>query len=130
MVAWGVRGLLTQVSSPDLLHAARLAVLAVAGHDAAFAPLCVLVGAVTGRWAPSAVRTPLRVGLGLAVVLVVLALPSITSANRLRNPSVLPLDYGRNLAVLLGLVALGVVVSAARGLARERRRRSAPPPRA
>lgn len=128
MLGWGVQGLLQSVSMTQLVHAGRLFLLALGGHDGVFAPLCVVAGVVTERLAPRVLRTPLRVGLGFAVVIVVLALPSITSAHRLRNPSVLPLDYERNLAILLGLVALGVLVSAGVRLARERSRTPRHPP--
>lgn len=129
MIGWGARGLVQHVSTTQLLHAGRLVVLDVGGHDGVFAPLCVVAGLLTERLAPRAFRTPLRIGLGVAVVLVVLALPSITSEHRLRNPSVLPLDYESNLAVLLGLVGAGVLVSGTVRLARERsRNRSRPRP--
>lgn len=129
LISWGAQGLLLHVSTRQLLHAGRLFAVSLAGHDGVLAPLSILVGAATARWMPRVVRTPLRVGLGFSVVLVVLALPSITSEHRLRNPSVLPLDYERNLALLLGLVALGVVISAGVRLARERgRTREHPPP--
>ena len=129
MIGWGGRGLLRHVSTAQLIHAGRLVVLDVGGHDGVFAPLCVVAGLVTERLAPRAFRTPIRIGLGISLVLVVLALPSITSEHRLRNPSVLPLDYESNLALLLGLVAVGVVVSGTVRLARERSRtRSRPRP--
>jgi hypothetical protein len=130
MLAWGIRGLLLHVPPKPLLHAGRLVVLDVGGHDALFAPACVLAGLLTGRFAPRVLRTPLRVGFGFAVVMVVLALPNITSEHRLRNPSVLPLDYERNLGFLLGMIAVGVLLSAGLQLARERRRSRARPPRA
>ena len=133
MIAFGLRGLLLHVSMPQLLHAARLLVIDVAGHDGLFAPLCVGAGVATARFVPRAARTAVRVGLALAVVLVLLALPSITSEHRLRNPSVLPLDYERNLGLLLGLVVVGVVTSTAFSAVQRRRaagrgRRTARPP--
>lgn len=124
-VGWGARGLVQHVSARQLAHAGRLLVLDVAGHDAVFAPLCVLAGLVTARVVPSALRVPLRVGLAAAAVLGALALPSITSEHRLRNSSVLPLDYERNLALLLGLVAVGVAAGAVVNVLQDRRRRAA-----
>ena len=122
LIGWGVSGLLVHTAPAQLLHAARLLAVNVIGNDGIFAPLCVGAGLVTERLAPRFLRTPLRIGLGFAVVFVVLALPNITSEHRLRNPSVLPLDYEHNLMFLLGLIGLGVLVSGGVRLATERSR--------
>ncbi len=130
MIAWGVRGLMTNTSTTALLHTLRLVVLNVGGHDVLFAPLAFALALLTGRL-PAVIRTPVRVGLAIGVVLTMLALPVILSDHRLRSPSVLPLPYERNLGILLGLVATAVVVSVVvRALrARALSRTPAPPPR-
>lgn len=129
LLLWGLRGLVLHVHTAQLVHAARLVLLDVGGHDAAFAPACALVGWATARWLPPVARTPVRIGLCLVALFVLLALPSITSAHRLRNPSVLPLHYEQNIGLLVGLVVVGVLVTVMLRLARARWRKSAPPPR-
>jgi hypothetical protein len=121
MVAWGAWGLVTSTSTRSLLHTGRFFVVGLAAHDGAFAPAAFAAGVLISRFVPRVVRTPVRVGLALAAVLTMLALPLILSTNRLRSPSVLPRDYERNLLVLLGLVAAGVVVSGLCAVIRQRR---------
>jgi hypothetical protein len=113
MMAWGVWGLVTHTSTTALVHAARLFVIDVVGHDGLFAPVAFLVAWSTQRLLPPVVRTPVRTGLAVGGLLVLLAMPLILSDHRLRSSSVLPLPYGRNLAVLLVGVAAGVAVGVA-----------------
>lgn len=127
-LGWGARGLVTSVSVPQLVHVARFLLASVAAHDLVLAPVSALVAVLTTRLLPPAVRTPARVGLALALLVTVLALPVITSEHRLRNPSVLPLDYERNLLVLLAAIGAGTALSAVVALATARRRRQGSPP--
>lgn len=121
MIAWGALGLWQHGSTRDLTNALRFAVVGLAGHDAFFAPVAFVVAYATARLLPTVVRTPVRVGLAISVVLLFLAFPMIRSDNRLRSPSVLPLPYERNLAILLGLVFLGVVVGILAKVRQQRR---------
>ncbi|MEU5882145.1 hypothetical protein [Spirillospora sp. NPDC047279] len=74
-------------------------------HDAVLVPAVLLAGALTARL-PAAGRRPVRVALIVAGALVLVALAMINSTGRRPdNPSILPLAYGRGLAVLLALVA-------------------------
>jgi hypothetical protein len=111
MIAWGAKGLLDNTSTKALIHALRLVVVDVIGHDGLFAPVAFVTALLTQRLLPPMVRTPVRVGLAISGVLVLLAMPLILSDRRLRTPSVLPLPYGRNLAILLAIVLAGVLVS-------------------
>lgn len=120
MIAWGTRGLVTSSSTTSLIHTGRFFVAVLVAHDGFFAPAAFGVGVVLSRGVPEVVRSPARVGLAVATVLVMLALPLVVSPNRLRSPSVLPRDYERNLLVLLGIVALGVGVSSAVAFVRAR----------
>jgi hypothetical protein len=121
MIGWGLRGLVTSTSTMSLLHTGRFFVVGLIAHDGVFAPAAFAVGVFLSRVVPRAVRTPVRVGLAMAAVLSLLALPVIMSPNRLRSPSVLPRDYEHNLLVLLGIVVLGVVLSSAVAVLRQRR---------
>ncbi|MFG1948257.1 hypothetical protein [Nonomuraea sp. NPDC048826] len=71
-------------------------------HDALLAPGVAVAGTVAGRW-----PWPVRTALILAGALVVATLPTVSAlGRRADNPSILPLDYGLNLAVVLAVIAL------------------------
>ncbi|RIQ20377.1 hypothetical protein [Jiangella rhizosphaerae] len=106
-------------------HPADLMVwLAGAGvaHDALVAPL-VVVAAVATRRLPVAARLPARLGLALTALVTVVFWPVVRGWGRSPSvPSALPLDYGRNLLVVLALIWLVAGVVAAARWRRERRR--------
>lgn len=83
-------------------------------HDLVVAPLVFAVGWGLGRFLPSPVRGPARAAAAFSALVTAFAWPSVQRfGERPTNPSALPLDYGRNLAVVLVLtwgVALAVVV--------------------
>ncbi|WP_246095298.1 hypothetical protein [Streptomyces roseicoloratus] len=93
-------------------------------HDGILAPLVLVVGLLlVGRRG----RSLLRGTLIIAGSVVLVALPLLVRPGEPPNPSALPLSYGRNLAIVLGAVA---VVAATLHLVRRRRatgpRRRAP----
>ncbi|MDY7089619.1 MAG: hypothetical protein SYR96_31505 [Actinomycetota bacterium] len=111
VTAYGIWGVL-----PDPGVLLFLAAMVVA-HDLVWMPVVLLTGAVLRR--PIA-RT---VALAAASVLVV-GLPLVVARRPADNPSVLPLDYGRNLlAVLAGIVVAGALTA---GLGRIRKRTERP----
>ena len=93
-------------------------------HDLVIAPLVIAVGALLARVLPRAARPPVVVGLVVSGVLTLVALPFILDLGTSREPGFLPLDYGRNLLLLIaGVMAVAVgwaVVASVRA-----RRRSA-----
>ncbi|MGW4054316.1 hypothetical protein ACWENA_26180 [Streptomyces sp. NPDC004779] len=87
-------------------------------HDGVIAPLVLAVGLLlVGR----SDRTLLRGTLIVAGSLTFVALPLLVRPGSPPNPSALPLPYGRNLAIVLAVVA---VVAGARILIRRRRERA------
>ncbi|MET8639059.1 hypothetical protein ACFVHS_43705 [Streptomyces sp. NPDC057746] len=95
---------------------------AVVLHDALIAPLVLLMGWVLVR---GGVRGPVRGALLVAGALTAVALPVLLRPGKPANSSVLPLDYLRNwLLALVGVVAVAVLVTAARVVRRKRRRPS------
>ncbi|MGW5061078.1 hypothetical protein ACWEQ2_27805 [Streptomyces sp. NPDC004096] len=95
---------------------------AVVLHDALIAPLVLLMGWVLVR---GGVRGPVRGALLVAGALTAVALPVLLRPGKSANSSVLPLDYLRNwLLALVGVVAVAVLVTAARVVRRKRRRPS------
>lgn len=93
-------------------------------HDALVAPVLVVAALVTGRL-PVAARLPVRLGLALSVLLTVLFWPVVRGWGRSPSvPSALPLDYGRNLVVVLALVWLTAGVTVVVRIVRARRERA------
>jgi len=110
-IAAGIRGVLIDAA----MTRPRLFLRWFAGpaivHDALFAPAAVVLAWLVDRWLPRRFGTPLKVGTGLSVVLVLFSWPLVRGYGKRRNlPSALPLDYGHN--VVWGLVAIWVVMLA------------------
>lgn len=80
-------------------------------HDAVVLPIVVGCGWLLGRFAPAAWRAPWRVALVVGAVLVLSTWPIARRwGARSDNPSILPLEVGRNLLVLLAGLALGALL--------------------
>jgi len=121
LILAGVAGLgyaaLGLLTDPDVKLAGVLiflvAVLAV--HDGLWMPAVLGVGALIDRFVPARRRRPVRVGLLVAAAVAVVGLPMALSPGRpADNPSVLPLHYGRNLALVLGVLVLVTLIFASR----------------
>lgn len=122
-VAFGLRGVLLDLRATRIANLSLFFGASGIAHDALWAPLLVVGGLVTRR-IPQRCRRPLRVALALSLGLILFAWPVLAGpSTKVRNPTVLPLDYGRNL--LLTLAALwagcGVVVVRAYWMNRPRR---------
>jgi hypothetical protein len=121
-VLFGLRGL---VLGGVATHWPVPAVWLVAGvlvHDLLVVPVAAASGWVLGRVVPAPVRPVVRGGLLVAAVVTVVALPVLSGKGDARNPSLTPLDYPRNYALVLVAVALASLVLA---VLRARRIRSA-----
>jgi hypothetical protein len=80
-------------------------------HDAMLAPIVVGLAWLTGRLPPSS-RTPVRLGLAMSALVTAIAWPLVRRwGAAASNPSLLPLDYTRNLISVL--TGIWVVVGAA-----------------
>lgn len=85
---------------------------AIVLHDAVLVPVVLALGAVLARWLPPHLRRPVRGGLITAACLTAVALPFLLRPSAKANPSVLPLDYPRDLAVALGAVVVLTALAA------------------
>jgi hypothetical protein len=95
---------------PDARRPGHLLFLAgvVFGHDLVLLPAALLVGALAARRAPPGIRGPVRGGLFASAVVTLVALPFVLGYGRpADDPSALPRDYGRGLAIALGAIWLG-----------------------
>ncbi len=96
-------------------HPGLWAALLVAGavaHDLVLVPLVFALGRPLSRTTATGARRYLATGLGLSLVLLVIAWPGLHSPGRPPdNPTVLPLDYGHGLALALGVLWSGLFLS-------------------
>jgi hypothetical protein len=119
IVAYGLRGVLTHMPAPRVRNLAFFLGGSGVVHDAVWAPL-VVAAAFATRALPAWTRTTVRVAGFVIAAFVVFTWPVVRDNPRRRgNPSILPLDYGHNLR----LVIAAIVVVAALDLARRWRRR-------
>jgi hypothetical protein len=105
----GVRLLVVETNPETPGQVAAWLAGAVVVHDLLLAPLVLAVGLAL-RSLPF--RGPARGGLLVAGCLTLVALPPLLRPGTPRNPTVLPLDYGRHLTLLLAVVAAGAVAVA------------------
>ncbi|MFG1865247.1 hypothetical protein [Microbispora bryophytorum] len=104
LVVAGIAGLVVNAHQTDPLGWALWFGGLIAAHDGVLVPLVLLAGVAVGRLTKP---SPVRAALTVAAVLSLVALPMVAGiGRRADNPSLLPLDYGRNLLVVLGLIAL------------------------
>jgi hypothetical protein len=89
--------------------------------DLVVIPLALGVGWVVARYLPGWARGAVQSGLFASAVVTAIAFPFVLGAGRLPdNPSKFPLDYGRGLVIVLGVIWAAVGIWLA--LARARRR--------
>jgi hypothetical protein len=98
----------------------------VLAHDAVIAPAVFVLGALIARWSRARVRQALAAILLIGGSVLVVGWPEVLRKGRGANPTVGPLDYGRNLLIVLFAVVCGVVLiaTAPTVAVRSRRRRA------
>jgi hypothetical protein len=97
-VGWGTLGVLREVPlAPWLAWFVGSALV----HDLLIAPVVVGVGALLARVLPRPARAPIAVGLVVSGLLALIAVLFVLDPGRPEEPGFLPLDYGRNLALLV-----------------------------
>jgi hypothetical protein len=121
LMAAGVRGLLHDHQASNPRAVGRLFVQAALVHDLLLAPLVCLLGLLVGRLLEPPLRSLVAGGLIASGLVTLYSFPFVRGYGRSpTNPSALPLNYGRGLAVVL--VGIWVVVGGLAALALLRRR--------
>ncbi|MGH9189000.1 MAG: hypothetical protein ACRD0Q_03045 [Acidimicrobiales bacterium] len=111
LMAFGVRGLLDQHLATNPTGFGRLLVGTALVHDLLVAPLVFGAGLLVGRLVPAPVRSVVQGGLICSGLVTLYAFPFVRGYGRApTNPSALPGNYGRGLAVIL--LAIWVVTAA------------------
>jgi MFS family permease len=115
MLAIGGVVLLTDVSPRRHLGIAAWMLGALVVHDAVIAPVVLFVGALlrrAGRRIPGAVLVIVQVALVVGAVVTALVVPEILKQGiGTENPTVLPLEYGLNLAVFYAGLAVATAAA-------------------
>lgn len=119
---FGIYRLLTQVPLSSLVALGIWLLAALLIHDGLLSPAVVGVGSLLRRFVPDRGRRYLQAGLLIGALVTVVALPMIYLRGS--QPSVKALllqNYGRNLTVILGLIAAIVLSLYAIQVARDNR---------
>ena len=89
------------------------------GHDLVLAPVVLIVGWLSAKLVPTVARGPVRAALATTSMFVVFSVPLVRRwGRRPTNSSTLPLAYGRNLTIVVGIVwAIAAVVVVQRTVA-------------
>lgn len=99
-------------------------------HDVVIAAVVATVGWAVSRAVPARFRPTVQGGLIVAGVVAIMSIPVVIGAGRTPgNPSLLPLDYGRNLVIVLvvigALTALFSLVSLRKPSGTDKRKETA-----
>ena len=121
VLANGAYGLLTtpQTSPPEAVGQWLVGGLVL--HDALLAPAVYLLGAIAFRFTSARWRGRLAALLLIGGSLTLISLPEVLQQGKNPNPTVLPLDYARNIGLLLGALVLAMALYSAVDAARRRR---------
>jgi len=111
MVFGGVSILLGGVVT-SYLEVARYFFGLVILHDVIFAAVVAMVGWLLVRTLPPRPRAVVQGGLFVAVCAVLIAVPLLVGRGGKGNPTVDPLDYRRNIVLVLGVIAVGTAALA------------------
>jgi hypothetical protein len=120
---YGIFQLLTQLPWQTLGLLALWLIAALIIHDGLLSPAVVGVGSVLRRYVPDRGRRYLQLGLIMAAMVTVIAVPLIYRANTQPPAKALLLqDFGINLTVLLAAIGGGTLIAYAIRVAQDRSR--------
>ncbi|MBG6058494.1 hypothetical protein RCH16_003284 [Cryobacterium sp. MP_M5] len=126
-LAWGAWVLVDTVRVARLPGVALWVGAAIVVHDAVIAPLVFFGGVLlrrAGRRRAGVVVAVVQGTIVLGSIMTLIVVPEIvaqTQGQAPKNPTVLPLDYGLNLAVFWLVIAVGATAASAVLYARTRR---------
>ncbi|MGV1036499.1 MAG: hypothetical protein ACOYD0_05675 [Candidatus Nanopelagicales bacterium] len=107
LFALGAYNLFDQVPLKALPNLIVWLAAGVVVHDVVIAAGVATAGWAISRAVPAKFRASVQGGLIVAGVVAIMAIPVVIGAGRTpANPSLLPLDYGRNLVIILVVIAV------------------------
>ena len=105
VIGFGVRAALDDAGDAHPFALLVHVVLFDLGHDLLVAPIALAVGFVIGKVVPDVARGPVRTATAATALFVLFSYPLIRRwGRRPTNSSTLPLDYGRNLTIIVAIV--------------------------
>jgi hypothetical protein len=120
--AFGVLRLATEIPLHNLLILAVWLVAALIIHDAVMEPSVVGVGWLLRRHVPDRGRRYVQIALIMIVLVAVIAIPMIfLRGSQPAEKALLLLDYGTNLIMMIGIIAVISLILYAVRVARDRR---------
>ncbi len=123
LLGFGAFRLLTEMSRGTLIALVIWLLAALIIHDVLLAPAVVGVGWLLRRFVPDRARRYLQIGLVTSAMVTVVALPMIyLRGSQPVVKAMLLRDYGANLGLLIGLIALGCLILYAVRVRRDRAR--------
>ena len=116
VMAYGVRGVLTELGPGNPVKLATWVVGLDLIHDLLLAPVVVAAGLLLAAVLPDRARGPVRAATAMSGVVVLFSVPLLTGwGRRAGNPSTLPLNYAHSVLVVLAVVwAVALIVVVAR----------------
>jgi hypothetical protein len=108
ILAFGLYGLLHNSAQTVPANVLKWIAGSLILHDAILAPAVLATGLVLTRLLPAAIRAGIQATLSVCGAVAVMSVPVLKAAGRRPdNLSLLPHDYGRNLAVVIAVIFVG-----------------------
>jgi hypothetical protein len=106
--AFGLYGLLHNAVQTVPLDVLKWIAGSLILHDAIVAPAVLATGLALTRLLSTAIRAGMQATLAVCAVVVVMSVPVLEAVGRRPdNPSLLPHDYGQNLAIVIAAILVG-----------------------
>jgi len=114
IIGWGIRGALHHHIDTRPRQLVDFFVGGALVHDLLFAPLVLILGLLVARLVPGRWRAPVQTAAIISGCLALFAWPEIRDYAKVNhNPTSLPYNYTANLAVVVAVVWIVVLGSAA-----------------
>jgi hypothetical protein len=114
IMAYGIWGFLSHAHETAPHRTVWWILGSAVAHDALVAPVVTVVGLLIAACLPRWARGPVAAGVAASGIVLAFSYPLLRHfGRRADNPSILPLDYPRNVAVVLSViwvVAVGALV--------------------
>ncbi|MFP5363165.1 MAG: hypothetical protein ACLGI5_10605 [Thermoleophilia bacterium] len=111
LFAFGLAGLLADARQTVPADWLTWALASLVLHDLVLVPVVLAAGLALTRLLPAALRGGVQATLAVCGAVALVSVPVVLAeGRRADNPSLLPHDYGRNLAIVLGVILVGGIL--------------------
>jgi MFS family permease len=113
VMAFGGLQLVWNVPTSEYVNLAVWLAAGVVLHDMLLAGLVAACGWLMAKVLPKRYRSYAQAGIIVAGIVAIMSIPVVVGAGRKPdNPSLLPLDYSRNLVIVVAVIALVTILLA------------------